>query len=120
GESVHDSGLECVAGGLADHARRFYEIDLYQPRRPRKESLHRDLDPWREDTADVVPFGGDDVEVRGRAEVDDDRRAAVAIGGRHRIRDPIRTPLPGIVVPNLDAGSHAGTEHEDLRLGVAL
>jgi len=50
-----------------------------------EERLGRDLEPRRERAAEEVTFGAHDVEVRGRPEVDDDRRAAVASVCGHRV-----------------------------------
>ena len=90
------------------------ERHLRQPRRAREERVHRDLDPRREHAADVLARGRDDVEVRRRAEVDDDRRRAVALARRDRVRDPVRADLARVVVADRHAGRDAGAEHEQL------
>ena len=55
GEAVDEPRLEAGDGRLPDHRRRRREVDLHEPRRPGEERLHRDLDPRREDAADVLP-----------------------------------------------------------------
>jgi hypothetical protein len=80
--------------------------------RPREQRVHRDLDPRREHAADVLAIGRDDVEVRRRPEVDDDRGRPVALLHRDRVRDPVGADLSRIVVPQRDAGADARTEHE--------
>ena len=67
---------------LRDHRRGLAEVDREQPRRARRERLHRDLDPGREDAAHVLALRRDDVEVRRGAEVDDDARRAVPLAER--------------------------------------
>ena len=105
---------------LADHCRRLDEVDLDQPRRPREERLHRDLDPGREHAADVLARRRDDVEVRRGAEVDDDARRPVALLRGDRVRDPVGPDLARVVVADRDPGRDARPEHEQRRLRPAL
>src|SRR5205823_2461053 len=53
-----------------------------------------------------------DVEIRGRPEVDDDRRTAVATVRGERVRDAIRADLRGIVDSQAHAGLDAGADDE--------
>ena len=78
GEAVDEPRLQRARGGLADHLRRLDVVDLHEPGRPLEERLHRDLDPGSEHPADVRAVRRDDIEVRGGAEVRDDRRRAEA------------------------------------------
>src|SRR5262249_56902831 len=77
GEAVDDPRLERGDRRLPDHRLRPDEVDLAEARRPGEERVHRDLDARREYPADVLARGRHDVEVRGRAEVDDDAGRAV-------------------------------------------
>ena len=78
-----------------------------EPRGAREERVHRDLDPRREHAADVLAVRRDDVEVRRRAEVDDDARRAVALARRDRVDDPVGPDLARVVVADRDARLHA-------------
>ena len=80
-------------------------VDVHEPRRPREERLHRDLDPRRQHAADVLALGRDDVEVRRGAEVDDDDGRAVPLLRRDRVHDAVRPDLARIVVADRDARS---------------
>ena len=71
---------------LADHVLRRDERHLRQPRGAREERVQRDLDAGREHAAEVLALRRDDVEVRRRAEVDDDRRPALRSRPRPRPR----------------------------------
>ena len=113
GEPVHDAGLEPSDRRLADHARRLDVVDLHEPRGTGEERLHRRLDPGSEHAADVLPLGRDDVEVRRRAEVDDDHRCAVAVLRGDGVDDPVRADLARVVVADRDAGLHARPDDED-------
>ena len=75
GEAVDEARLEAADGRLPDHAGRRDEVDLDETGRTREKRVHRDLDPRREHTADVLAFRRDDVEVRRRSEVDHDAGA---------------------------------------------
>ena len=92
----------------ADDGRRSRVVDVHEPRRPREERLHRDLDPRRQHAAHVLALGRDDVEVRGRAEVDHDDRGAVPLLRGDGVHDAVRTDLARVVVADRDAGLHAG------------
>ena len=76
-------------GRLADDALGRAERHPWQPSRTREEGVHRDLDSRCEHTAGELPGRRDDVEVRGGAEVDDDRGGAVALARRDGVRDPV-------------------------------
>src|SRR5207342_1693827 len=69
GEAVDEPGLQARRRVLGDHGRRLDEVDGEEPRRARRERLHRDLDPRRDDAPCVLAFRRDDVEVRRGAEV---------------------------------------------------
>ena len=116
GEAVDDAGLEPTDRRLADHARRLDVVDLDEARRAREERLHRGLDPGREHAADVLARRRDDVEVRRRAEVDDDHRRAVALLGGDRVDDPVGPDLARVVVADRDPRLDAGPDDEDRRL----
>ena len=109
----------CV-GGLSDRLLGRDEVDLGEPRRSGEESVHRDLDPWRQDTADVLARGGDGIEVRGRAEVDDDARPSVALARRDSVHDPVGAHLAWIVVEDRNARLDARADDEKGRFDVAL
>src|SRR5438477_545846 len=81
----HESRLKTGDSRLPDHARRLDEIDVSQSRGTPEQRVHRDLDSRREHAADVLRLRGDDVEVRRRAEVDDDARRAVAVRRGNRV-----------------------------------
>src|SRR5581483_9719132 len=72
-----DPGAEAVRGVLADRGGGRRERDAKEPRRSSEQRLRRDLEPRGERSAQEVAFLGDDVEVRRRAEVDDDGGPAV-------------------------------------------
>ena len=103
-EAIDEAGLQAADGRLADHARRLGEVDLDEPRGAREERVHRDLDAGRQHAADVLAGGRDDVEVRRRAEVDDDARRAVPLARRDGVDDPVRPDLARVVVADRDAG----------------
>src|SRR5437588_2632381 len=119
-EAVDEPRAERGLGRLADHGRRLLEVDLDQPRGASEERLHRDLDPRRQDAADVLAGRGDDVEVRRRAEVDDDDRRAVALACGDRVRNPVRPDLARRVVPQGDPGADPRPDDEERRLRPAL
>ena len=96
------------------------EVHLREPRGPREERVHRDLDPRREDAAHVLARRRDRVEVRGRPEVDDDARRAVALAGGDRVHDPVRADLARVVVADRDARLRPRPDDEERRLRVAL
>ena len=58
------------------------------------------------------PVGRDDVEVRRRAEVDDDARRAVALLRGHGVRDPVGPDLARVVVADRDPGADARAHDE--------
>ncbi len=111
-EAVHEAGLEAADRRLPDHRRRRCVVDLHEPGRTGEQRLHGRLDSRREDTADVLALGRDDVEVRRGAEVDHDDRGAVALLGRDRVHDAVRADLARIVVANRDAGLDARADDE--------
>ena len=119
-EPVDEAGLEAADGRLADHGRRRGEVDLDEPGGAGEQRLHRDLDPGREHAAHVIAFGRDDVEVRRRAEVDDDAGRAVALLRRDSVDDPVRPDLARVVVANRDARLHSGPDRQDRRAGPPL
>jgi len=84
-----DSGAQAISGVLTDRVRR-RRNGTRNNRAARLKSDSAGLEPRRERAAEEVTFGAHDVEVRGRPEVDDDRRAAVASVCGHRVRDAIR------------------------------
>ena len=104
GEAVDEARLERRHGRLADHALGGAEGDLAEPRRAREERVHRDLDPRREHAAGELARRRDDVEVGRGAEVDDDRRGAVALARRHGVGDPVGPDLARVVVADRHAG----------------
>ena len=120
GEPVDEPGLEAVHRRLADHRGRLGEVDPHQASGAGEERVHRDLDPRREHPAHVLPLRRDDVEVRGRPEVDGDARRAVAVARGDRVHDPVGADLVRVVVSNRDPGLRAGADDEDLRLRPAL
>jgi len=70
--------------------------------------------------AEEVAFGRDDVEVRGGAQVDDDRRSAVQPPGRDGVGDAVGAHLARVFDQQLDAGLDAGPDHHRPRAEVAL
>ena len=123
-EAVDQPGLQRGLRRLADHRRRRREVDAEEPCRAREQRVHRDLDPGRENAADVLPVGREDVEVRRRAEVDDDARRAVALLRGHGVRDPVGPDLARVVVadrhPGADARAHDERRHAGPALGELL
>src|SRR5439155_303989 len=118
GEPVDESRLEARDGRLADDVLRLDEVDFAQTGCPGEQRVHGDLDPRCQNTADVLGLRRHDVEVRRRAEVDDDARGAVAVSGGDRVRNAIGTDLARVFVSDRNAGSHARPELEQLGLRV--
>ncbi len=71
-EAEEDAGLQALHGVLADHRPRPDQLDLAQLRGARGQRVQRDLDAGGERAAQELALGRDDVDVRGRAEVDHD------------------------------------------------
>ena len=82
GEAVDGAGLQRLDRGLADRVLGLDDVDLDQLGGARRERLHGDLDAGRDRAAEVVALSADHVEVRGRAEVDDDDGRAVRLEAR--------------------------------------
>ena len=80
----------------------------------------RTLQARRERSTQKVAVLVHDVEVRGRAKVDDHDRPAVPPMCRQRVRDAIRTDLRGVVHAQPDTGLDARPDHERRSLEVAL
>ncbi len=116
-KAVDETGLQPGDGRLPDDGRRGCVVDLHEARRAGEQSIHRDLDSRREDTADVFARGRDDVEVRRRPEVDHDHGSAVAFLGRNRIHDPVGSDLAGIVVLDRDPRLDARPDDEERCVG---
>ena len=76
GEAVDDAALERMDRVRPITRRRGDELDAREPCCAVEERLHRDRDAGREHAADVLAARRDGVEVRRRAEVDDDARPA--------------------------------------------
>ena len=98
GEAVDQARLQGRGRRLSDHGRRLDEIDTTETRRPREERVHRNLDAGCKHASDEIPFGRNDVEVRRRPEIDDDRRRAVTRVCRDGVDDAIRPDVARIVV----------------------
>ena len=64
--------LQRLDRALADHGAGLGQLDLEQPGGPGGQRVERDLDAGRERAAEELAARADDVEVGGRAEVDDD------------------------------------------------
>ena len=98
------------------------EVDLHEPRGPREERVHRDLDPGREHAADVLARRAETMSkfVRG-AEVDDDARRAVALARGDGVDDPVRPrPRAGRRSGSGSRSSRPGPTIEQRRLQPAL
>ena len=52
--------------------------------------IRHDFETGRDDTADVIPRARNDVERNRRAEIDHDRRDAVELRDRRRVRETVR------------------------------
>ncbi len=114
GEAVDEPRLERVRGVLGDHGGRLDVVDLEEAGGAREQRIHRDLDPRREHAADVLARSRDHVEVRRRAEVDDDARHPVPLLRGDRVRDPVGPDLARVVVADRDAGADARTHRQQL------
>ena len=114
-EAVDEPRLQRRGGRLADHRRRCGELHAEQARGALEERVHRDLDPGREDAAEPLAVRGDDVEVRRRSEVDDDRGHAVALLDRDGVRYAIWPDLARIVRAHGNTGAHTRAENEQPR-----
>ena len=112
GEAVDETRTERGLRRLPDHRRRLGVVDLDESRGACEQRFHRDLDAWCEHAADVLAGRRDDVEVRRRAEVDDDRRGAVALLRRDGVHDPVRPDLARIVVEDPDPGARPRPDDE--------
>src|ERR1043165_9671648 len=85
-DAVHESGVAVVESRLdrrhgrgADDVVRALDADARQPRRARKGRVGGDREAGREAAAEVAPHLLDALEVRRRAEVNDDARRAVLV-----------------------------------------
>ena len=111
-EAVDQAGPQRRFGRLPDRGLGRDEVDLDEAGGAFEQRIHRDLDPRRENTADVLPRDRDDVEVRRRAEIDDDRGRAVTLPGRNRVRDPVGADLAWVVVTDRDSSFRPRPENE--------
>src|SRR5205823_2646203 len=118
--AVDEARLQGADRRLADHRRRRGEVDAEEARGAGGERAHGDLDAWCDYAADEVSAWPDDVEVRGRPEVDDDAGRAVAIPSGDRVRDPVGTHLARVVVPDRHSRAYSGADDEQLRVRVSL
>ena len=76
GEAVDDPRADRVGGRLADQRARLAELDLPRACAARSASASSEISmPGRDDPAEVLALGGDDVVGDRRAEVDDDAGA---------------------------------------------
>ena len=76
--------------------------------------------PGEDRAAEVLALGGDRLEGGGGAEVDDDRRAAEEVEGRHRVGDAVGADLLGVVVEDRQPGAHARLDDQGREPEVAL
>src|SRR3954466_2215150 len=111
GEAVDDARADRRHGRAPDQLARRLDLDRRKPRGPLGERLDRDLDAGREDRAEQLAVGGDDVVVDRGAEVDDDARAADAVVCRHRVHETVGPGLVWVLRADRDAGLHAGPDH---------
>src|SRR5262249_34456689 len=110
--AVRDARLDGVHRRAAEDLRGPRQLHAGQLRGAGDERIERDADAGHDHAAGVLSLRGDEVEGGGRAEVDNDRRARHALGGRDRVRDAIRPDLLRVVVEDRDASAHAGTHDE--------
>src|SRR3954462_8011352 len=114
GEAVQETRLQSLHRRLADHRPWARDLHLDQSRRPSGQRIDGDLDPWGERPTEELPVQPDDVEVRGRPEVDDNAGSAVQGVRSQRVDDPVGTDLLRVVIEQRYAGAGAGLHDDDL------
>ena len=111
----HDARLHGVDRVRADGARRPPQLDPRQLARATDEGLEAERHAGRDGAADVGAVGVDEVEVRARAEVDDDGRPAELDPSRQRVRQPVGAGLRGPVdADGEDALERGGVDDDRL------
>ena len=90
------------------------DVDAAEPCRAGKESVGTDAEAGRDDAADVLALGGDHIEGRRGAEVDDDTWPAVALKGGDAFDEAIGAEFRGIVNQYGHAGLDAGLDEHGL------
>ena len=78
-EAVVDPRLHGAHRIFTDAGRHLFQLDPGQLRRPLEERFHGDADARSDRAAQILAFFIDHAEGRGRAHIDDDRRAAVLV-----------------------------------------
>ncbi len=119
GEPVEGARLDRLDGVLADHAAGLDQLDLAQGGGPAEQGLEADLDAGEDGAAEVLARRRDGVERGGRAEVDDDRRAAVEVVGGDGVGDAVGADLLRVLVEDRHAGLDAGLDDEGVEAEVA-
>ena len=120
GVAEDDPGLHARRRVRPDRAHGPHQVDPRQPGGALRERLDRDAQAGGDRSAEVGAVGGDGVEGRRGAEVDDDQGAAVPGEAADRVGDPVRAHLVRIVVANGDPGVRTRPEDEGLHAEAAF
>ena len=111
--------LEIVDGVGPDDFCGTANLDTRQTRGAGKEGFGRDVEAGGDGSAEELTFAGDDVEIRGGAEVDDDGGASIFVERADAVRNAIGADFGGIVGEDGEAGFDAGFDEERLQAEVA-
>ncbi len=118
--AVEEADLEIVYGICADYFWRTFDFDTGQARSACEERLSGDVEAGSDGSADEFAFGGDDVEVGRRAEVDDDAGASVFFECADAVSDTVGSGFAGMVDADGHPGFDSGLDKERLLVEVSF
>ena len=103
---------------FADDLRREHQLDGGQLRRARRKRAVHHPQAGAYCAAEKFRFGGDHAIRRRRAEINENRGAAVERGDRHRVGDSVAAQLARVLVADVQPRFHAGHEQPRLEMKV--
>ncbi len=115
-----NSALQVADGVGADDLCRALDVDAAQARGAREERVGAEAEAGRDGAAEIFAARGDHFKFCGRAEVDHDAWAAVALEGGDAVGDAIGAKLGGIVDEHLHAGLDAWLDEHRLDVEVGF
>lgn len=114
GRGEYDAGLHAFHCCAPNGAFGCFELDAGQPSRAFKKGLQRNLETGGDGAAQIDPVGGNGVNGRRGAKIDDNGRQAVLMHDADGVDDAVAAHFFGSCVA--DAQTGVGTVRDDKRL----
>ena len=115
-----EADLKIVDGIRADDLRGAANFDAGQAGSAGEEGFGGNVEAGSDGSAEEFALLRDDVEVGGRAEVDDDGGTSIFVERAHAVGDTVGADFAGIVGEDRQAGFDAGLDEERPLAEVAL